>query len=30
MLATTGNALASTAGIPDKSWQPNFVTLETT
>lgn len=30
MLATTANALAATTGIPDRSWQPNFVTLETT
>ncbi|XP_013102837.1 peptidyl-prolyl cis-trans isomerase-like 1 [Stomoxys calcitrans] len=30
MLATTGNSLANISGIPDKTWQPNFVTLETT
>ncbi|TMW39551.1 hypothetical protein DOY81_015369, partial [Sarcophaga bullata] len=30
MLATTGNAIQTANGIPDKSWQPNFVTLETT
>lgn len=30
MLATASNAAASASGIPDKAWQPHFVTLETT
>lgn len=30
MLATTSNTAATGSGIPDKAWQPHFVTLETT
>lgn len=33
MLATTtngGNSATNASGIPDKSWQPHFVRLETT